>query len=104
MGPLAKLGFARHNIRLLTDDAGDPRNLPTKDNIVRRPSGMSLLPLHFVQLAAMRALVYDAQPGDSFFFYCTVIRLGQSKRILMECIGSLSSFGARRPDQRSERR
>ena len=71
MDPLANFGFARHDVVLLTDDAEDPRNLPTKANIVRRPSGISLPPLHFVQLAAMRALVYDAQPGDSFFFYCT---------------------------------
>ena len=78
MDPLAKLGYAHHDVVLMTDEAEDPRNLPTKNNIVRRPSGMSLLPLHFVQLNAMRALVYDAQPGDSFFFYCTVIRLVQS--------------------------
>ena len=104
MDPLAKLGFAHHDVRLMTDEADNPRDLPTKDNIVRRPSGMLFLPLHFVQLAAMRALVYDAQPGDSFFFYCTVIRLGQSDRILMKCIGSLSSFGERRPDQRFGRR
>ena len=93
MDPLAKLGFARRDIRLMTDkadvtdeaDVADEsdkadgsRDLPTKDNIVRRPCELSLLPLHFVQLAAMRALVHDAQPGDSFFFYCTLIRLGQS--------------------------
>ena len=76
MDPLAKLGFGRRDIRLMTDEADDPRNLPTKDNIVRRPCELSLLPLHFVQLAAMKALVHDAQPGDSFFFYCTLIRLG----------------------------
>ena len=78
MDPLARLGFARRDIRLMTDEADDPRNLPTKDNIVRRPCELLLLPLHSVQLAAMRALVHDAQPGDSFFFYCTLIRLGHS--------------------------
>jgi hypothetical protein len=68
---LAKLGVKLHDIRLMTDHAENPWNLPTKDNIVRRLCEKSLLPLHFIQLAAMRALVADAQPGDSFFFYCT---------------------------------
>lgn len=71
MDPLANFGFARHDIRLMTNEADDPWNLPTKDNIVRRLSELSLPRLHFVQLAAMRALVTDAQPGDSFLFYCT---------------------------------
>ena len=68
--PLGNLGFARHNVRLMTDEE-DPWNLPTKDNIVRRPCEMSFLRLHFAQLGAMRALVDNAQPGDSLFFYCT---------------------------------
>lgn len=79
--PLTNLGFARHDVCLMTDEVDNLLNLPAKDDTVRRPSGMSLdslLPQHFVQLVAIRALLYGAQPGDSFFFYCTVIRLGQS--------------------------
>ena len=37
---------------------------------------MSSLPLYLVKLEAMRALVQDAQPNDSFFFYCTWSYLG----------------------------
>ena len=47
MDPLAKLGFGRRDIRLMTDEADDPRNLPTKDNIVRRPCELSLPTLTF---------------------------------------------------------
>ncbi|KAI0293765.1 peptidase C14, caspase domain-containing protein, partial [Russula brevipes] len=45
------LGFQPRDVRIMTDRT--PGDRPTKDNI----------------LAAMEALVYDAQPGDSFFFY-----------------------------------
>jgi hypothetical protein len=78
--PLDNLGFARHDVHLMTDR--DPRNLPTKNNIVRRPCEMPFLRLHFAQLGAMRALVADAQPGDSFFFYCT--RLGLDKPMYID--------------------
>ncbi|CAE6408504.1 unnamed protein product [Rhizoctonia solani] len=50
---IAQFGYKKENIRKLTDDATDPRDLPTKDNII----------------AAMRWLVADAQPTDSFFFH-----------------------------------
>jgi hypothetical protein len=67
--PLANLGFARDDIRVMTDE--NPWDLPTKENIVSRLCEMSLLSLlDFVQLGGMRALVYDAQPEDTFFFYC----------------------------------
>lgn len=68
--PLANLGFAPNDILLMTDEANDPWNLPTKENIVRRSCKMLFLPLHFFQMAGMRALVADAQSEDSFFFYC----------------------------------
>ena len=68
--PLAHYGYKRNEICLMTDHAENPWNLPTKDNIVRRLCEKSLLPLHFIQMAEMRALVADAQPEDSFFFYC----------------------------------
>jgi len=45
------LGFQHRDVRIMTDRT--PGDRPTKDNI----------------LAAMEALVHDAQPGDSFFFY-----------------------------------
>jgi hypothetical protein len=69
--PLANLGFAPHDVHVMTDEAKNARDLPTEENIVRRPCEMSLLPLDFVQLREMRKLVDGAQPGDSFFFYCT---------------------------------
>jgi hypothetical protein len=69
MVPLDKLGFKLDDIRLMTDKT--PWDLPTKDNIVSCPCEMSLLSLDFVQLGAMEVLVDGAQPGDSFFFYCT---------------------------------
>ncbi|KAF8501495.1 Metacaspase-1 [Russula emetica] len=46
-----KLGFARNDIRVITDD--NPDDLPTKENIIE----------------AMKTLVRGAQAGDSFFFY-----------------------------------
>jgi hypothetical protein len=49
----ADLRFAPHDVRLMTDDVENPRDLPTKDNI----------------RGAMRALVSGAQAGDSFFLY-----------------------------------
>jgi hypothetical protein len=67
--PLDKFDFKHDDIRLMTDNS--PRDLPTKDNIVSCPYEMSLLSLDFIQLGAMRTLVDGAQPGDSFFFYCT---------------------------------
>ncbi|KAH7335589.1 peptidase C14 [Rhizoctonia solani] len=48
-----QFGYKKESIRKLTDDATDPRDLPTKDNII----------------TAMRWLVADAQPTDSFFFH-----------------------------------
>ncbi|KAJ1306518.1 hypothetical protein OPQ81_007520 [Rhizoctonia solani] len=49
----AQFGYKKENIRKLTDDATDPRYLPTRENII----------------AAMRWLVEDAQPTDSLFFH-----------------------------------
>lgn len=67
---LANLGFKHNDIRLMID--GDsPWNLPTKENIVSStPCKILLLPLLFIQLREMRALVHDARPHDSLFFYC----------------------------------
>ncbi|KAN0120868.1 Peptidase C14, caspase domain containing protein [Russula decolorans] len=47
------LGFATSDIRVMTDDMENPRDRPTKENILRE----------------MRELVRDPQPGDSFFLY-----------------------------------
>lgn len=46
----ANIGFALHNVRVMTDEAETPWDLPNKENILRRPCGISLLPLDFVQL------------------------------------------------------
>jgi hypothetical protein len=35
--PLAKFDFAPHDVRVMTDEAENRRDLPTKENIVRRP-------------------------------------------------------------------
>lgn len=72
---VANLGFVPRDVRVMTDGTENPRGLPTKENVVRRPPEMLLLPLHFVQLGAMRALVDGAQQDDSFFFYCTWLGL-----------------------------
>jgi hypothetical protein len=68
MPPLDHLGFQHRDVRIMTDTT--PGDLPTKANIVSYPCEISYLPSQFVKLAAMSALVDDAQPGDSFFFYC----------------------------------
>ncbi|KAI0001468.1 peptidase C14, caspase domain-containing protein [Russula compacta] len=47
------LGFSGDEVRIMTDNSPCPWDYPTKENIV----------------AAMRALVHDAQPHDSLFFY-----------------------------------
>ena len=52
---LERYGYHERNIRMLTDDASDPRLLPTRKNIIR----------------AMEWLVRDAQPNDSLFLHCT---------------------------------
>jgi hypothetical protein len=66
--PLAKLDFAREDIRIMTDETSE--NPPTKENIVSIPCEMLFLPLHLIELREMRMLVHDAQPDDTFFFYC----------------------------------
>ena len=55
----------------MTDEMENPRDLPTKENIVGLPCEISLQLLSIFQLRALRELVHDAQPGDSFFLYCT---------------------------------
>ena len=67
---LDNLDFVRDDVRVMTDEDENPQNLPTKDNIVRRPYEVLLQPYIFIQLGAMRALVAGAQTGDSFFLYC----------------------------------
>ena len=46
--------FGSEDIQILTDDAQDPRRLPTKANI----------------LGAIEWLVKGAKANDSFFFHC----------------------------------
>ena len=66
---LVSLGFEHDDVRVITDE--NPWDLPTAENIVRRPCEMSFVVLNFVQMRAMAALVYDAQPNDSLVLYCT---------------------------------
>ncbi|KAI0293757.1 peptidase C14, caspase domain-containing protein [Russula brevipes] len=80
-----KLGFKRDDIRIITDK--NPWDLPTKEII----------------LDAMRALVRDAKPHDSFFFYFS----GHSTQIndmdvdeqydLDECICAMDWRGNEQP-------
>ena len=56
---LDKFKFPRENIMVLSDDAEDERNLPTRENIMR----------------AMQWLAYDAHEHDSLFFHCTSFSL-----------------------------
>ncbi|KAF4591056.1 Ca(2+)-dependent cysteine protease [Pleurotus pulmonarius] len=49
----AQFGYQENDIVVLTDDATNPRQLPTRDNMIR----------------AMGWLVRDAQPNDSLFFH-----------------------------------
>ena len=49
-----RLGFHTRDVIRLTDEARDPRNLPTRENI----------------LGALRWLVRGAHKHDSLFFHC----------------------------------
>ena len=62
----------------MTDEMENPWDRPTKENIVSLPCEKSLQPLYFIlffQLLEMQELVYDPQPNDSFFLYCTSLCL-----------------------------
>ena len=67
--PLDIYGYSLNDICITTDES-DPWNLPTKENIVSNLCKKLLLPLLFIQLREMNALVHDAQPHDSFLIYC----------------------------------
>ncbi|KAF8896346.1 peptidase C14 [Infundibulicybe gibba] len=56
-------GYKKEDIVMLTDDATNPRQLPTKANI----------------LSAMQWLVNGAAPNDSLFFHCGLGHGGQVK-------------------------
>lgn len=60
--PADRLGFRSRDIIRLTDEARDPRNLPTRQNI----------------LGAIRWLVRGAHKHDSLFFHCTFVVEGDS--------------------------
>lgn len=57
-----RLGFRSRDIIRLTDEARDPRNLPTRQNI----------------LGAIRWLVRGAHKHDSLFFHCMFVPGGNS--------------------------
>ncbi|KAI0270334.1 caspase domain-containing protein [Russula aff. rugulosa BPL654] len=70
------LGFATHDIRVMTDEMENPWDIPTKENILR----------------AMQELVSDPQPGDSFL--CTIKDTdGDEDDGLDECICAMDYFG-----------
>lgn len=48
-----RFGYQQEDIVLLTDDASNPRQIPTRENMI----------------AAMQWLVDGAQPNDSLFFH-----------------------------------
>jgi len=54
--PLASWGYKEGDIVTLIDDTNNPRQMPTRRNI----------------LDAMRWLVKDAHPHDALFFHCTL--------------------------------
>ncbi|KAI0267549.1 peptidase C14, caspase domain-containing protein [Russula aff. rugulosa BPL654] len=77
------LGFAAHDIRVMTDEMGNPWDIPNKANILR----------------AMQELVSDPQPGDSFFLYFSGHGVqikdmdGDEDDGLDECICAVDYFG-----------
>lgn len=54
--PAENYGYRQDDIVMLTDDARNPAQLPTKANINR----------------GMQWLVKDARPNDSLFFHCEI--------------------------------
>jgi len=60
-----RLGFRSRDILRLTDEAHDPRNLPTRQNII----------------GAVRWLVRGAHKHDSLFFHCAFVPEAQSEFI-----------------------
>ena len=64
-------GYKQEDIVILTDDAQNPRQIPTRDNIVSLSfacAGRHLIVI--VKIQAMQWLVRGAQPHDSLFFHC----------------------------------
>ena len=48
IAPLANLGLEPRDVRVMTDKAKNPWNLPTKENIVRFPYDISFQPFYFL--------------------------------------------------------
>lgn len=65
-------GYKQEDVVMLTDDARNPRQIPTRDNIVSGPSFhvYFVLFMFSIKLQAMQWLVGNAQPHDSLFFHC----------------------------------
>ena len=79
-----RYGYHERNIRMLTDDASDPRSFPTRKNIIR----------------AMEWLVRDAQPNDSLFLHCTPLSPSLWAKCWKSNLYSVDSgHGAQVPDK-----
>ena len=67
---------------MLTDDSTNPRQKPTKQNIVRISFVVFEVVLNCAQIQAMHWLVRDAKPNDSLFFHCAYHRF-------RKCVGQV---------------
>ena len=63
-------GYKAEDIVLLTDDATDPRLIPTRQNM----------------LNAMHWLVYNAHPHDALFFHCRSSHFTLERASPQDCI------------------
>lgn len=63
-------GYSEDDMVILTDNSSHPRQLPTRQNMVRCVSRQILGDFMIYQIDAMHWLVRDARPNDSLFFHC----------------------------------
>ena len=77
----ACFGYQPDDIVMLTDDATNPRQQPTKDNIVSTSFTDGYFLIYWrtrnwviLKINAMQWLVRGAQPNDSLFFHCELYR------------------------------
>lgn len=79
-------GYKKDDIVTLTDDTTNPRQKPTRDNIVRERHVKSLLlMLTSQQIHAMQWLVRGAAPNDSLFFHCEFNPNDMVAHVLIRC-------------------
>lgn len=85
---------------MLTDDAQNSRQIPTKQNIVCCTSlyVSSLRLIRSSQLQAMQWLVRDAQPNDSLFFHCKLAGTSHHRVLQLTCNDLDSGHGGQTKD------